>query len=283
MKILVTGGNGFIGSNLIRKLTELNHEVVSIDDLSNGRELNETRKAAYLYEDIEKVSYFDGTDVDVCFHLAALSRIQPSFQYPTEYFRVNTKGTEVVADWATQYKVKLIYAGSSSVHQNPFLSPYSTYKFLGENICQMHRNVYGLDVHIARFYNVYGPNEIGEGNFASLIGKWLNCIKQNEPLPVVGDGEQKRDFTHVDDIVDGLLKIMDYTGTSNNVWELGTGLEYSINEIAKLFMDRYACDFVNLEDQPGNYRESYRADDKALKLLNWKPTDRVRDYIYNAL
>ena len=106
MKILVTGGNGFIGSNLVSALSAKGHEVVSVDDLSTGKELNEVRKAAYLYEDIEKVSYFDGTEVDVVFHLAALSRVQPSFKYPSEYFRVNVKGTEAVADWAKQYNVK---------------------------------------------------------------------------------------------------------------------------------------------------------------------------------
>lgn len=279
MKILVTGGNGFIGSNLIRTLSVLGHEVVSIDDLSTGKEINEIRKAAYLYEDIERVSYFDGSEVDVVFHLAALSRVQPSFKYPGEYFRVNVKGTEVVADWAKQYNVKMIYAGSSSIHQGSVLSPYATYKAMGESILQMYKHSLGLDCHIARFYNVYGPLEIEEGEFASLFGVWKKAMKDKKPLPIVGNGEQVRDFTFVDDIVDGLIRIMDYEGKDNNVWELGTGFTYSINELAFLFNQKYKEGTVSIADQPGNYKESYRKNNKALELLGWEPKNRIPEYI----
>jgi len=278
MKILVTGGNGFIGANLIAALSAKGHEVVSVDDLSTGKEINEVRKAAYLYEDIEKVSYFDGSEVDVVFHLAALSRVQPSFKYPGEYFRVNVKGTEVVADWAKQYNVKMIYAGSSSIHQGSVLSPYAT-KAMGESIVQMYKYSLGLNAHIARFYNVYGPMEIEEGEFASLFGVWKNAMKNNKPLPIVGDGEQTRDYTFVDDIVDGLIRIMDYEGNENNVWELGTGFTYTINELAFLFEQKYKGGTITIPDQPGNYRESYRKDNKALELLGWEPKDSISSYI----
>lgn len=279
MKILVTGGAGFIGTNLVRKLVELGHEVVSLDDYTNGNAANENRKASYLSEDIEKISYFEGSEVDVVFHLAALSRIQPSFKYPAEYFRVNTKGTEAVCDWAAQYGVKVIYAGSSSVHTQPFNSPYATYKFLGEQICQMYRSCYNLDVHIARFYNVYGPCETETGEFASLIGKWRECIKNKVPLPIVGTGEQTRAFTHVEDIVDGLIKIMDYQEDKNNVWELGTSIVHSVNDVANLFKSKFNCESEFILDQPGNYKESYRANDLATELLDWKAKDRLQEYI----
>lgn len=279
MKIVVTGGNGFIGANLIRALTAQKHDVISIDDLSNGKEINEVRLASYMYEDIERIAYFDGSDVDVIFHLAALSRITPSFKYPSEYFRVNTKGTEVVADWANQYGVKMIYAGSSSIHQGMSSSPYATYKALGEAIVSMYRNSFGLDGHIARFYNVYGPLEIQEGEFASLFGRWRQCMKENKPLPIVGDGEQSRDFTFVDDIVDALIKIMHYEKKDNHIWELGTGVVHTVNEIAYLFEQKYKGGTVNLPNIPGNYRESYRRDDKALQLLGWEPKNRVPEYI----
>jgi len=279
MKILVTGGNGFIGSNLIRRLTKDGHEVVSIDDLTNGSENNEVREALYLYEDIEKVSYFEGTEVDVVFHLAALSRIQPSFKYPSEFFRVNTKGTEIVADWASQYNVKMIYAGSSSIHQGALTSPYATYKGLGENIVQMYKTVYGLDAHIARFYNVYGPLEKEEGEFASLIGKWYGNVRNKENITIVGDGKQTRDFTHVDDVVEGLIKIMNYGKLDNNVWELGTGLPYSVEEVADMFIEKFNCKADYAADQHGNYKESYRTDNKAIELLDWTPSDRLKEYI----
>lgn len=279
MKILVTGGNGFIGANLVRVLAAQGHEVVSLDDLSNGSENNEIRSAAYLYEDIERISYFDGTEVDVVFHLAALSRIQPSFKYPSEFFRVNTKGTEIVADWATQYNVKVIYAGSSSVHQGPFLSPYATYKAMGESILQMYKEVYGLDAHIARFYNVYGPLETTEGELSAVIGRWRGQIAAKEKLTIVGDGTQSRDFTYVDDIIDGLIKIMHYDKKDNHVWELGTGFSYTIAEVSKMFTDKFNCEVQYIENQPSNYRNSGRTDNKAIDLLNWEPKDRLQDYI----
>lgn len=279
MKILVTGGNGFIGSNLIVRLVKEGHEVVSIDDLSNGSQNNEVREAAYLYDDIEKVAYFDGSEVDVCFHLAALSRIQPSFKYPSEFFRVNTKGTEIVADWATQYGIKLIYAGSSSIHNAPLNSPYATYKALGENIVQMYKQSFGLDAHIARFYNVYGPLESEEGEFASVIGKWIGNIKRNKPIQIVGTGQQARDFTHIEDIVEGLIKIMNYEGEENNVWEFGTGMPHTILEVAEMFKEKFKCETEFIDNQPGNYKESYRVNDKAITLLEWGPKDSLREYI----
>ena len=205
--------------------------------------------------------------------------MQPSFKYPGEYFRVNVKGTEVVADWAKQYNVKMIYAGSSSIHQGSVLSPYATYKAMGESIVQMYKYSLGLNAHIARFYNVYGPMEIEEGEFASLFGVWKNAMKNNKPLPIVGDGEQTRDYTFVDDIVDGLIRIMDYEGNENNVWELGTGFTYTINELAFLFEQKYKGGTITIPDQPGNYRESYRKDNKALELLGWEPKDSISSYI----
>ena len=279
MKILVTGGNGFIGANLIVRLVKEGHEVVSIDDLSNGSQNNEVREAVYMYDDIEKVAYFDGSEVDICFHLAALSRIQPSFKYPSEYFRVNTKGTEIVTDWATQYGVKLIYAGSSSVHNEPLNSPYATYKALGENIIQMHKQSFGLDAHIARFYNVYGPLEPEEGEFTSVIGKWTGNVKRKEPIQIVGTGQQARDFTHIEDIVEGLIKIMNYEGKENNVWELGTGMPHTILEVAEMFKEKFKCETEFIDNQPGNYKESYRVNDKAITLLEWGPKDSLREYI----
>ena len=144
MKILVTGGNGFIGSNLIKKLLSEGHNVVSLDDLSTGLKEYEVEGCNYVYGDIENLLYWKGDNFDLVYHLAALARIQPSFDDPMETFRVDTFGVQIVAEWARQNDVKVVYAGSSSRWCNPETSPYATCKKLGEDILKMYRTAYGF-------------------------------------------------------------------------------------------------------------------------------------------
>jgi UDP-glucose 4-epimerase len=280
MKILVTGGNGFIGSNLIRYLLSKGHSVVSVDNLSTGLKEYEVSGCKYIYGEIEQLLYWKGDGFDMCYHLAALSRIQPSFEDPLETFRVNTGGVQIVAEWARKWNVKVIYSGSSSRWHDPKISPYATYKKVGEDILKMYKKVYGCNFEIARFYNVYGPMELIDGKWAALIGVWRHQVKGGLPITIVGDGEQRRDFTHVDDIVDGLYKL----GMSNQVhedaWEFGTGKNYSINEVYDMFVRRFGkLEKIHLPNQSGNYRETLRENVDALIRLDWKPTDILEDYI----
>ena len=279
MKILVTGGNGFIGSNLIKKLVEDNHEVVSLDDLSTGLKEYEVNGCKYCYGDIEQLRYCKNDKFDLCYHLAALSRIQPSFDNPHETFRVNSIGTQCVAEWARENNVKVIYAGSSSKWCNSTLSPYATYKKIGEDIIKMYKKVYNCNFEIARFYNVYGPNELVDGQWAALIGIWRKQVQLGVPLTIVGDGEQRRDFTYVDDIVDGLIKIGLGSEIHEDAWELGTGHDYSINEVCDMFINKFNVDKNYITDQNGNYRKSSRMNDDAIKILGWTPKDRLNEYI----
>ena len=279
MKILVTGGNGFIGSNLITRLISEGHELVSIDDLSTGLKEYEVKGCTYKYLDIENVKLM-GDDFDICYHLAALSRIQPSFEDPTETFRVNTGGCQSVADWARENEVKVVYAGSSSQWHNPYLSPYAMFKKSGEDIFKMYRQVYGCDFEIARFYNVYGPNELVDGKWAAVIGIWRHQIREGLPITIVSDGEQRRDFTHVDDIVDALVRIGMSSESHEDAWELGTGMNYSINEVFDMFQERFGdLEKVNLPNQHGNYLETRRENDDTLERLGWSPQDKLRQYI----
>jgi UDP-glucose 4-epimerase len=206
MKILVTGGVGFIGTALIKKLLNEGHDVHSLDDYSIGTKENEIKGCIYHAGDIENINLMD-KDFDLIFHLAALSRIQPSFNQPEETFRVNTIGTQKVCEFARLSGAKVIYAGSSSRWHNPYQSPYAACKHMGEEVCKMYKKTYGMDIEIVRFYNVYGPGEIVDGDWAAIIGKWRRQVRDGEPITIVGDGEQKRDFTHIDDIIDGLWKI----------------------------------------------------------------------------
>ena len=150
MKILVTGGAGFIGTNLIERLVKEGHTVVSLDNYDSGLEENHITNVKYINADIETIEYIKGDDFDLCFHLAALSRIQPSFENPTDTFRVNVRGTEAVCEWARHNNVKVVYAGSSSKHHNPSDSPYAMYKFLGEEVCKLYKSTFEVDVEICR-------------------------------------------------------------------------------------------------------------------------------------
>ena len=279
MKILITGALGFVGKNLDKRLVADGHDVIGLDNYEIGKPADEVDGVKYLPWDIEQIEYLKGDSIDLCFHLAALSRIQPSFEQPSETFRVNARGTEAVCEWARHNNVKVVYSGSSSQWHDPFLSPYALYKKLGEDVCKLYRMIYGLNVEIARFYNVYGPGEITEGKWAAVIGKWRGQVEQNHPITIVGDGEQRRDFTHIDDIVDGLIKIAFGTDTHEDAWELGTGFNYSLNEVAELFVEKFSAVKVYMSQERGNYKETIRVNNDAIDRLGWTPTDKLKEYI----
>ena len=278
MKILVTGGAGFIGTNLIKQLVKEGNEVVSLDNYDSGLKENHVDGCKYLEGDISTIEYIKG-DFDVCYHLAALSRIQPSFDDPTETFRVNVEGTRAVAEWARHNNVKVVYAGSSSRWHDPYQSPYACFKHMGEEIFKLYKKVYGLNAEIARFYNVYGPGEIVDGDWAAVIGIWRRQVRDGEKITIVGDGEQRRDFTHVQDIVSALILIAEGISEHEDAWELGTGLNYSINEVYEMFKEKFGSESVYIPDQPGNYRKTLRENDDMLDRFGWKPQDRLKGYI----
>jgi UDP-glucose 4-epimerase len=278
-KILVTGGAGFIGTNLIKELKTKDYDVVSIDNYSTGSKENHLKGVNYIDIDIEDILKIKIKDFDMCYHLAAQSRVQPSFNDPQESIRVNVSGTTRVMEWAKINNVKVIYAGSSSKHHDPSDSPYAMTKFLGEEICKLYKNSFNVNVEIARFYNVYGPAEPLDEKFGNVIGIWRAKVNKNLPLPIVGDGNQKRDFTHVLDIVDGLLKIANTEIKHKDAWEIGTGINYTINELFQMFKEKFNINSINIPDQRGNYRETLRINDDLVNLLNWQPQDRLKEYI----
>ena len=277
-KILVTGGAGFIGSNLLQSLSKLNYTLVSLDNYSTGKRDNEFKGVQYIDNDIINIDNIIN-DYDFCFHLAAQSRVQPSFKNPEESLRVNVLGTSKLLEWSRINNTKIIYAGSSSRHHSPSDSPYAMTKYLGEEICKLYRKSFKVNVQIARFYNVYGPGENIDKIYGNVIGIWRAMILKGEPLPIVGDGKQKRDFIHVEDIVEGLKEIAFSDLNHDDAWELGTGINYSINDLFKYFNKKFDVESYNLPDQPGNYRVTLRKNDDTLNLLNWTPKDRLEEYI----
>lgn len=277
MNVLVTGGCGFVGYALTKELLLRGYNVDVIDNLSIGREAKDVTMLGvnFLGGDVRAMENIPLKNYKYIFHLAALSRIQPSFKNPHSTFSVNVTGTKEVAEYALKTKSKLIYSGSSSRHHNPMLSPYALTKHMGEEWIKMYKGVYGLNAEIVRFYNVYGPGELVDSHMAAVIGLWRAQIKNNKPLTIFGDGEQRRDFTHIDDIVDGLIKIAESNEQHEDAWELGTGKNYSINEVARMFN----TEAVHLPDVKGNYRETIRVNNDAIDRLGWKPTDKLEQYI----
>ncbi len=278
MKILITGGAGFVGTNLAERLVTEGHSITVIDDYSTGKfDDNHLNDVSYIQDDITNAV----GKYDIIFHLAALSRIQPSFDDPDETFRVNVLGTQKILELARYTGAKVVYAGSSSKWHDPHQSPYATTKWLGEEMCKMYRRTYNIEAEIARFYNVYGPREIvgPKGGWAAVIGIWRNQVKNGEPLTIVGDGNQRRDFTHVDDIVDGLVKIAFSNEKHDDAWELGTGMNYSVLEVANMFKEKFNSNFNFMPDEPGNYRVTLQENNDTQKRLGWSPKDQLKKYI----
>ena len=277
MRIIVTGGAGFIGTNLCKKLTELGHEVTSIDNYSTGKKENHIKGVRYENFDIRKVydyKWVYNQHPDIIFHMAAIARIQPSFTKPKEYFTTNANGTLEIADYCAKNNVPLIYAGSSSHHNGKFKNPYTFSKGIGEEIIKLYQEHYNLKASIVRFYNVYGPHQLTEGGYTTLIGKWLNNIEKGIECEIYGDGEQRRDFTHVDDIIDALIKIQKQQ-VYGHLFELGRGKNYSINEVAKLLNINPTVKSPKL----GEARITLNKDRLAKNMLGWDPKINLEDYI----
>jgi UDP-glucose 4-epimerase len=273
MKILVTGGTGFVGTNLIKRLLREGYEVQSLDNYSTGLKSNEVDGCRYWTGDIQNVSTMD-KDFDVVFHMAAIARIQPSFKRPEDYIETNFNGTYEVVKFCVKNNIPLIYAGSSSKHSGRFKNPYTFSKDLGEDIIQLYQTYFALSATTARFYNVYGPHQLLEGGYTTLIGRWINNIQNGIQCEIYGDGEQRRDFTHVDDIVDALVLIMEEEAWGYE-FELGKGKNHSVNEVAKMFN----INPIYKDAKPGEARDTLNTSPTAGYVLGWNPTRELNDYI----
>ena len=293
MKYVVVGGAGFIGSNIVDKLVEQNHEVVIIDNLSTGKSENVNPKAKLCVVDIMKphnaeclVDCMKGADT--VFLLAAKARVQPSIENPVEYETNNTIGTLNVLKCASDAGVRrVVYSASSSAYGNTEklpskesdpvnpLSPYGAQKYYGEVMCKMFSEVYGLETVSLRYFNIYGERQNVGGAYAMVIGIFVDQLLNGKPMTIRGDGEQRRDFTYVGDVVNANILASQSENVGNGeVINIGNGDNRSINDIA----DMIGGDKVNVE--PVIEPKATLADNsKAEKLLGWKPTQNIEDWI----
>lgn len=298
MKSIVTGGAGFIGSHIVDKLLSLGHEVIVIDNESSEchEQFYHNENATYYKYDISEYDLirplFDG--VDYVFHLAAESRIQPAIENPLLCVRTNVTGTTVVLQCAREAGVRrVMYSSTSSAYgrknEPPLvetmtedcLNPYSVAKVAGEKMCKMYTNLFGLETVIFRYFNVYGEREPTKGQYAPVVGLFLKQKKAQKPLTIVGDGEQRRDFTHVSDIVDANIRAMNYIPKNclGTVFNVGTGKNHSINELAALISDTVEY----IPPRVGESRVTLANNMKIRGILDWQPTKQIEEYIAENL
>lgn len=306
MKAIVTGGAGFIGSNLVDRLLNDGHEVIVIDNESS--DANEQ----FYWNPLAKNYKYDVLDyestrplyegVDVVFHLAAEARIQPCIINPLKAVQTNTLGTATVLQCSREAGVdRVIYSSTSASYglkndpplredmPNDCLNPYSVSKVGGEELCKMYTKLYGLKTIVFRYFNVYGERQPIKGQYAPVIGIFLRQKNYGEPMTIVGDGKQRRDFTHVSDVVQANICASTFVPeeyiVENDVvytkWEwgqtynIGTGENHSVNEIA----DMIGGDRTNIPPRLGEARITLANNSKAKKHLGWNPKIRLEDWI----
>ena len=306
-KVLVTGGAGFIGSTLVDKLIDKNIDVVIDDNLSSGKEKNINPKAQFFKGDLNHKT-FDGykhyntktksledttllhilKDVDTVFHLAATPQVQYSIENPTDNNNLTSTINILEASYKSGVK-RVILSSSSAVYGNPkytpidenhpiqTLSPYALHKLVGEQYCKLYSLVYGLDTVCLRYFNAYGDRMPNEGAYRSVISVFMEQYKNKEPLNIVNDGKQRRDFVHVNDIVNANIRC---GGNKNNfngdIFNVGTGKAYTVNEIANMFGGEKKYGEKRIEP-----KDSIAENAKIILDLDWEPHGNLEEWIGN--
>ena len=295
MKCMVIGGAGFIGSNLVDRLVDDGYDVKIVDNLSTGKEENINPNAKFFNKDITdinkmwpyQVDEMFG-DVDIVFHLAAKARVQPSIESPVEYNNVNVSGLLNVLDACVKYKVKrFVYSSSSSVYGNVEkfptdeetelnpLSPYALQKLIGEQYCKLFSELYDMETVSLRYFNVYGDSMSLEGAYKLVIPIFTEQILNGEPMTINGDGEQKRDFTYVGDVVQANISAGTLDRKFNgDVFNIGHGDNRTVNQIA----DYIGGDRVH-RDPVIEPKATLANNKKAKDILNFNPSKNIEDWI----
>ena len=292
-KYLVTGGAGFIGSHIVDRLIKDGHEVIVVDNFCSGKEENLNSKAEVFNLDIsdpankEKITSLMSDCVGV-FHLAALARVQPSIEDPVGFNKANVDGTLNILICAKNAGGKrVVYSARSSAygdatifptpedHPTDPLSPYGLQKLIGEQYCRVFHHCYGLETVSLRYFNIYGERQSLSGAYCLVMGIFCNQRINNQPLTIVGDGEQRRDFTYVGDASNANILAMnsENVGFGESI-NIGNGDNRSVNDIADLIGGEKIYLEKRLEPQ-----ETLADNSKAIKLLNWQPTTSVEDWI----
>lgn len=280
-RYVVTGGAGFIGTNLVERLCADGHHVVVVDDLSAEKRERAERGAEFTCTDVRDTPALIQAvrGADTIFHLAALPRVQYSIEHPAETFSVNVCGTLSVLEAARGAGVpRVVFASTSAVYgdsDSPALSeslpvlpksPYALQKHICEGLMRMYAELYGLETVALRFFNVFGPHLDSDGPYALVVGQFLKCIAEGKPLTITGDGEQTRDFIHVEDVVEALVRSAEMAGIGGEVVNIGSGQGTTINALARMCGGN--VQYVAPRIEP---RHSCADIQRARELLHWTP------------
>ena len=295
---LVTGAAGFIGSNLVEHLLDQGHSVVCVDNESaNNEKFHWSHENGMVINVKVDITDYKGmknimSGVDYVFHLAAESRLQSAIMNPIEAVKKNCVGTTVMLQCAREAGVKrFVYSSTSSGYgNNPYpnvetqpddcLNPYSASKIAGEKFCKMYTELYGLETVVLRYFNVFGRRSPAKGQYAPVIGIFQRQRDTGEPLTIVGDGAQRRDFVHVEDVARAnyLAATMPLKGHEGEVFNVGTGSAYSIQQIADSISDNQ----VYIDKRSGEMETTFADITKIGDVLGWKPEIDVIDWIKNV-
>lgn len=275
MKILVTGGLGFIGSHLVDELISRDHEVHVVDNLSTGLIDNRNDKAITFVMDVDEFCHKFNYQYDKIFHLANCARIVRSFEFTEETLLNNYNSTVALCEYIRRTKSGHLFFASSSTTEftDHFNNPYTFSKYMCDHLLEFYREVFSIPSSLVKFYNVYGSmREKDLGEHTTIIRKFKQLVLENKPLTIVGDGTRKRDFTSIDDTVNALLLLNDYSSSYDKAYHLGTGVNYSIIEIAEAF------DWVKVHVDDRNYELKNTICTKQ-NVPKWKPYDDVIEHI----
>jgi len=298
MKYAVTGGAGFIGSHLVKKLVERGNEVIVIDNLNTGKKQNIekiSKKIDFFEVDIRDFSAIEDTlkNIDGVFHEAALASVQDSFRIPDEFFDVNVNGTENIFKIAKKLGIKVVYASSSSVYGNPVsipikenddknpFNPYAKTKLEDDKLAEKYAKN-GLKVIGLRYFNVFGPRQSKE--YAGVIKLFLERIQQSLPPLINGDGLQVRDFVYVDDVVNANILSME-SNIDSGFFNIGTNNVISVLDLANIIIKFSGLKLkpIHQSDVPGDVKATQADITKAKMMLKWKPTTSLKDWLKSAV
>ncbi len=276
-KILITGGAGFVGSHLCERLAQnQENEVYSLDNYFTGSEANHVQGVTYIKGDTKNIASLIDFDPDMVYHLGEYSRVEQSFDDIKTVWEYNKDGIFAVLEFVRRAGCKILYAGSSTKFGDGGLgrsaSPYAWTKATNTELVMNYGNWFNVPYAITYFYNVYGPREIQTGKYATLIALFKEKMKNAEPLTIVSPGTQKRNFTHIDDIIDGLVLVGE--NGYGDEFGIGSGEAFTIKEVAQMFGGKIEM----LPERKGN-RMSADVVTAKTEALGWSPKKKLKDYI----